>query len=258
MVACDAHDAVWGTSKQLSSGEGYLLAARFMQSSAVQEKNIEVGVRMGFPRELYKQQIESIQGKSPWLICEQCADLLKLSEADKGAARQAALSWRRDKTTAGHMPQESLEGGQKAIGGKTSFLSKFFGRKRDEEQGEHSKAASLRHETTLFAFFARATGGPTVVSTSGPEAWVKRLQDEFELPEAPVTIFQEDQWDAPSLDSVDDKAIRKNFATIRRAIHKALIAHGVPAAVLDEITSDVVKLSSPLTGLVIFVVKYTC
>jgi len=70
-------------------------------------------------------------------------------------------------------------------------------------------------------------------------------------------MFQENQWDAPRLDSVDDKAVQKNLVKIRSAIHKALIRHGVPAAVLNDLTSDIVKLSNPLTGLVVFVVKYT-
>ncbi len=105
MSVCDAHDAVWGVSKMIKSGEGYLLAARFMKNSAVQEKNLQVGERMGIPKEVYKQQIESIQGNSPWIICEQCVKFLKLGEKEKTAAHAAAVKWWRDKTVPGHMPK---------------------------------------------------------------------------------------------------------------------------------------------------------
>jgi cobalamin biosynthesis protein CbiG len=114
-----------------------------------------------------------------------------------------------------------------------------------------------KSETTLFAFFARASGGPGVVSTSDQGAWVKRLRDAFELPKARVVMFVENEWDAPALDSIDDAAIQRNLVSIRSAIKKVLAEQGVPAAALDGIVSDIVKLSHPLTRLVILVVKYT-
>jgi HEAT repeat protein len=114
-----------------------------------------------------------------------------------------------------------------------------------------------KSETTLFAFFARASGGPGVVSTSDQGAWVKRLRDAFELPKARVVMFAENEWDAPPLDSIDDAAIQRNLVSIRSAIKKVLTGQGVPAAALDGIVSDIVKLSHPLTRLVILVVKYT-
>ncbi len=114
-----------------------------------------------------------------------------------------------------------------------------------------------KSETTLFAFFARASGGPGVVSTSDQGAWVKRLREAFELPKARVVMFAENEWDAPSLDSIDDAAVQRNLVSIRSAIKKVLTGQGVPAAALDGIVGDIVKLSNPLTRLVILVVKYT-
>lgn len=142
-----------------------------------------------------------------------------------------------------------------------NLLQRLFRKRTPQSSTQRDEpralAAAQPKQTTLFAFFVRATGGPRVLSTSSPEAWVKRLQDALELPKAQVTMFQENQWDAPRLDSVDDEAVQKNLVKIRSAIHKALIRRGVPAAVLNDLTSDIVKLSNPLTGLVIFVVKYT-
>jgi len=141
------------------------------------------------------------------------------------------------------------------------FLKRIFGKRTPQSSTQRDEpralAAAQPKQTILFAFFVRATGGPRVISTSSQEAWVKRLRDALELPKAQVTMFQENQWDAPSLDSVDDKAVQKNLVKIRGAIHKALITQGVPAAVLNDLTSDIVKLSNPLTRLVVFVVKYT-
>ena len=119
------------------------------------------------------------------------------------------------------------------------------------------RSVRRKSETTLFAFFARASGGPGVASTSDQGAWVKRLREAFELPKARVVMFAENEWDAPSLDLIDDAAIQRNLVSIRSAIKKVLIGQGVPAAALDGIVSDIVKLSHPLTRLVILVVKYT-
>lgn len=113
MGVCDAHGAVWKSDKQMSPGEGYLLAARFMQRSVIQDKLIERDMpmmrAMGFTREQYRLQVESLQGASPWLICDDCIDLLKLSPADKNAAREAAKRWWNDNRTPGYVPGTSKE-----------------------------------------------------------------------------------------------------------------------------------------------------
>ena len=111
MGVCDAHGALWKSERQMSPGEGYLLAARFMQRSVVQEKLIERDMpmmeQMGFTRERYRQQVEQMQGPTPWLVCEECIGALKLSPADLEAAREAARRWWRDNNTPGHMPGAS-------------------------------------------------------------------------------------------------------------------------------------------------------
>lgn len=108
MGACDAHGAIWQSAKEVVPGEGYLLAARFMQNSSIQEKMLDRDMPMmtslGFTREEYKAQLESLQGLSPWLVCEECIGLLGLGSADKEAAREAARKWWADQNTPGHMP----------------------------------------------------------------------------------------------------------------------------------------------------------
>jgi HEAT repeat protein len=120
------------------------------------------------------------------------------------------------------------------------------------------KAGVVKHrDVILSAFFVRAAGGPMVVSTADQSAWIRRLRSEFRLPKAKVKIYEQDQWDAPSLDSVDDEAIRRNFPAIRSAIQKVLLAQGVPATELNLVTNDITKLSNPLTRLVTLVVKHS-
>lgn len=112
MGVCDAHGAVWKSEKQMSPGKGYLFAARFMQRSVIQDKLIDRDMpmmkNMGFTREQYRLQIESMQGSSPWLICEECIGLLKLSQSDKDAAREVAKRWWGDKSTSGYVPGTSI------------------------------------------------------------------------------------------------------------------------------------------------------
>jgi hypothetical protein len=111
MGACDAHGAVWMSELQMSPGEGYLLDARFMQQSVIQEKLLDRDMRMmasvGISRAQYRAQVEAMQGYSPWLICDQCIRLLKLGQADLDAAREAAQRWWTDKSTRGHLPGRS-------------------------------------------------------------------------------------------------------------------------------------------------------
>jgi len=110
MGVCDAHGSVWKSEKQMLAGEGYLLAVRFVQRSVIQEKNIDMSMKMVkiaggmMSRDECRLQLEFIQGTSPWLICEECIVLLKLGQADKDAAKEAAKRWSVDKSTPGHMP----------------------------------------------------------------------------------------------------------------------------------------------------------
>lgn len=108
MAVCDAHGAVWKSEKQMSSGEGYLLGARFVQRSVIQDKLIDRDMpmmqAMGITREQYRLQVESMQGASPWLICDKCIGVLNLSQADKDAAREAAKRFAADASTPGHVP----------------------------------------------------------------------------------------------------------------------------------------------------------
>jgi HEAT repeat protein len=112
-------------------------------------------------------------------------------------------------------------------------------------------------DVILSAFFVRAAGGPMVVSTADQGAWIRKLRSEFRLPKAKVEVYEQDQWDAPSLSSVDDEAIRRKFPAIRSAIQKVLLAQGVPATELKYAINDITKLSNPLTRLVILVVKHS-
>jgi len=111
MPVCDSHGAAgWGTPSNISNGEGYLIAARFIQNSIIQEMNIDKGMKMmggtTMSREKYKLEIESMQGASPWIICEQCINLLNLSQGEKDAARKAAKKWWKNHNTPGHMPRK--------------------------------------------------------------------------------------------------------------------------------------------------------
>jgi tellurite resistance protein len=105
MNICDAHNAAWGSRKGLLCGEGFLFAARFLQNSVIQDKFIDrmAGIG-GVSRELLKLQLESIQGAGPWLICDECMSLLKLSDLDKNAAREAAKKFWKNNNTPGYMP----------------------------------------------------------------------------------------------------------------------------------------------------------
>lgn len=109
MSACDAHEAVHGSPKQLAHGEGYLLDAHYMQRSAIQERNIEIGMKtigvmMEMSRNEYGEQLAATQGSTPWLICKQCMESLFLADGDKNAARQAAIKWWHDKSAPGYKP----------------------------------------------------------------------------------------------------------------------------------------------------------
>jgi len=112
MSVCDAHEAAWGIKKNLSEGEGFLLAAQFMQNSSIQEKNVDRMAKLFsgmMSREQFKVQLESNQGKTPWIICEECADFLMLSKVDRKAAREAAKKWWQNESTPGHMPGQNIE-----------------------------------------------------------------------------------------------------------------------------------------------------
>lgn len=108
MGVCDAHGAIWQSDKQLSAGEGYLLGARFVQRSVIQDKMIDRDMPMmqmfGMTREKYRLQLEMTQGTSPWLICDKCIGVLNLSPADKDLARQAARRFATNPNTPGHDP----------------------------------------------------------------------------------------------------------------------------------------------------------
>jgi len=112
MVGCDAHEAVFECDNKMSPGEGYLFEARFIQRSVIQEKLLDRDMpmmkNMGYTREQYRLETESIQGSSPWLICEECLRVLKLTRSDENAAREAARKWWRDKNTPGHVPGRRL------------------------------------------------------------------------------------------------------------------------------------------------------
>lgn len=107
-AACDAHGALWNSRKQISPGDGYLLGSRFMQGSIIQDKLLDRDTHLmqsqGFTRERYRLQVESIQGVTPWLICDECIGILNLSRADKDAAKEAANKFWIDKNAPGHMP----------------------------------------------------------------------------------------------------------------------------------------------------------
>ena len=107
MAACDSHEALYGTPSTIPNGEGFLFAARFIQNSEIQEKNIEIGMKMAgafMTREEYKLEVESQQGSSPWIICEKCVSSLNLSKEEIDAARNAAIKWWNDKSSPGYMP----------------------------------------------------------------------------------------------------------------------------------------------------------
>ena len=108
MAVCDGHGALHGTEKQMTPGEGYLLAGRFVQSSVIQEKLLDQQRPMmrayGLTREQGRLQIESRQGAGPWLICEDCIGVLGLSESDRNLAREAAKRWWRDNSLPGYLP----------------------------------------------------------------------------------------------------------------------------------------------------------
>ena len=119
MGVCDAHGALWKSERQMSPGEGYLLAARFMQRSVVQEKLIERDMpmmeRMGFTRQRYREQVEAMQGPTPWLVCEECIGALKLSQTDQQAAREAGKRWWQDNSSPGHMPGAGVTGAKSTV-----------------------------------------------------------------------------------------------------------------------------------------------
>jgi len=100
---CDAHGAVWDSEKQTHPGSGYLFDARFMQRSVIQEKAIdqvmsklkELGKTT--TRDECQSMMETKQGSTPWLICDECISVLNLSQAEKDTARDAAKKFWIDK-----------------------------------------------------------------------------------------------------------------------------------------------------------------
>ena len=111
MEVCAAHEIAWQSEKRLWPGEGYLLASSFMQWSVIQNLLIDQGISLvqdsGFTRDQCRQQVESIQGSGPWLICEECISVVELSETDSQAARDAAVIWWKDRSAPGYMPRTS-------------------------------------------------------------------------------------------------------------------------------------------------------
>ena len=138
MGVCDAHGAVHKSQKNMSIGEGYLLAARFMQRSIIQDLLLDrdkyMMETMDWAREQFRLQYESIQGAGPWLICEACIDVLKLGQDDKNAAREAARRWWQDKTLPGHMPGEQATTKEKK---PALFIIYGNGFAPSEEQAKH-------------------------------------------------------------------------------------------------------------------------
>ena len=115
MSVCDAHDAAWGSKKNLSEDEGFLIAAQFIQNSPIQKKLIDktcalyTKMGMALSRKQCKTQIESTQGNGPWIICQDCVNFLNLSDADKETAHEAAKKWWQDKSTPGHIPGQKTQ-----------------------------------------------------------------------------------------------------------------------------------------------------
>jgi hypothetical protein len=95
----------------MREGEGYLLAAKFVQRSIIMEKQLDRDMGylgdLGVSREEYRVQVETMQGSGPWMICGDCIALLNLSKGDLIAARECARKWWGDKTVLGHMPQST-------------------------------------------------------------------------------------------------------------------------------------------------------
>ena len=109
MALCVAHEAFWGimSEKKLSPGEGYLLGARFVHGSVIQDKQLDLSMSFAngfFTREELRLELESKNDGRPYLICNECIDALNLSQADKDAAQEAAKRFSVDNSTPGHVP----------------------------------------------------------------------------------------------------------------------------------------------------------
>lgn len=160
-----------------------------------------------------------------------------------------------------------------AMAGKKGFLG--IGKKPNQYQVEvfqqavvevtcKAKAKILatigeKPVTTIFGFFLRADGKDysLVLPTATNEKWTSGLRKIENIPDAKVITFEQGDWGAPTLNSIDTAVLQRNYPAVRKAIQKALQLQGVPLTALDSITEDMSVIPNPGTGLAVFIVKYS-
>jgi len=114
---------------------------------------------------------------------------------------------------------------------------------------------------TIFSFFLRTTSGGIADSfhsfgSSSAESFARALRKMFDTTNAKFLWFEQKDWDAPAIESVDNETLQRNTPAIRNAIQKTLFAQGVPQSELNEVTGNIEVLPNPLTGIVLFAVQY--
>lgn len=74
--------------------------------------------------------------------------------------------------------------------------------------------------------------------------------------DAYVKLFLPPDWNPPSIKSIDQSEISKNFRFIQQSMRKVLQEFGVPNPRLDSLTNEVDGAPNPSTGTVLFWIVY--
>jgi len=122
--------------------------------------------------------------------------------------------------------------------------------------------STSEQQTTIFAFLIRTGGGYfggriIEVSKTPPEQWANLLRERVGIQNAEVVLFEDNDWDAPKLSSLEQSEITRHLAVIRKGMHKALRSRGVPPSALESVTQDFYSAPNPMTGMLLLWVVYT-
>jgi hypothetical protein len=115
IASCDTHSVFFGSKRDFEYLEGYLLSTEYIFSDEIaplvldKDKEHESnGIPIGRIVSIYRQTY----GDVPWLICDQCANVLPISPDDLAMANDAAHRRLHDPLEQGHAPEISRFGFQ--------------------------------------------------------------------------------------------------------------------------------------------------
>ena len=113
-------------------------------------------------------------------------------------------------------------------------------------------AKASRQPAVLYAFFTRAQNRTVMmVDTTSDEKWKLRIGQHAGLPEAEVILVRDGEWEAPAIADVNE--VNERFFPGVRAYLQEHTGRAPDDAELAGM--NIGRLSNPMTGLVVFLVK---